>query len=155
MTKGQLNELEKAYNENAELRAEFAKKANTNHSLVEQMADLESENAELKRLRCCENCKNVNLQLHWQDNKEIDKQRMFKCGTCGNRRNWEYGGKTIGISETQQLTKAIEIIKDQKELLDTVLYGAETLSDFAQNTLRKAEQFLSEVENDSIRICDR
>ena len=45
-----------------------------------------------------------------------------------------------------QLTKAKEIIKDQKELLDRVLSGAETLSDFAQNTLRKAEQFIKEIE---------
>lgn len=47
----------------------------------------------------------------------------------------------------KRLTKAEEVIKDQKELLDRVLSGAETLSDFAQNTLHKAEQFLnSEVE---------
>ena len=45
-----------------------------------------------------------------------------------------------------QLTKAKEIIKDQKELLDRVLSGAETLSDFAQNTLHETEQFLKEVE---------
>ena len=31
-----------------ELRSELAKRADTNHSLVEQMADLESKNAELK-----------------------------------------------------------------------------------------------------------
>lgn len=36
--------------ENAELTEELTKKADTNHSLVEQMADLESENAELKRI---------------------------------------------------------------------------------------------------------
>lgn len=46
----------------------------------------------------------------------------------------------------RNLTKAKEIIKDQKELLDRVLSGAETLSNFAQNTLRKAEQFLKEIE---------
>ena len=45
-----------------------------------------------------------------------------------------------------KLIKAKEIIRDQKELLDRVLSGAETLSDFAQNTLRKAEQFLKEIE---------
>ena len=47
---------------------------------------------------------------------------------------------------SDQLTKAKEIIKDQKELLDRVLSGAETLSDFAQNTLLKAEQFLKDSE---------
>ena len=39
-------ELEK---ENAELKSELIKKADTNHSLVEQMAKLEKENAELKQ----------------------------------------------------------------------------------------------------------
>ena len=34
--------------ENKELKSELTKKADTNHSLVEQMADLENENAELK-----------------------------------------------------------------------------------------------------------
>lgn len=42
---GKITQLEK---ENAELKEELTKKAETNHSLVEQMADLESENAELK-----------------------------------------------------------------------------------------------------------
>ena len=48
--------------------------------------------------------------------------------------------------DEKQLTKAKEIIKNQKELLDRVLSGAETLSDFAQNTLHKAEQFLKEID---------
>lgn len=43
-----------------ELRDELVKKADTNHSLVEQMADLESENAELKaqieKMKCFKNC---------------------------------------------------------------------------------------------------
>ena len=119
MTKGQLNELEKAYNENAELRAKFAKKADSNHSPVEQMADLESENAELKSRDCCKSCEYANPK------SELIEQH---------------------IKDVQNLTKAIEIIKDQKELLDRVLCGAETLSNFAQNTLYKAEQFISEVE---------
>lgn len=53
-----ISELEK---ENAELKSELTKKADTNHSLIEQMADLESENAELKEKlehRNCVDCSN-------------------------------------------------------------------------------------------------
>lgn len=42
------NKIKELKKENAELKLELAKKADTNHSLVEQMADLESEIAELK-----------------------------------------------------------------------------------------------------------
>jgi len=44
-----------------------------------------------------------------------------------------------------EFAKAKDIIKDQKELLDRVLSGVETLSDFARNILREVEQFLKEV----------
>ncbi len=54
---------------------------------------------------------------------------------------------------SDQLTKAIDIIKDQNELLDRVLDGAETLSDFAQNILHKTEQFLREVNQDLNESC--
>lgn len=53
-------------------------------------------------------------------------------------------GANYGYSKGR--SEAKQIIKNQKELLDRVLSGAETLSDFAQNTLHKAEQFLKEVE---------
>lgn len=36
-------EFQRQYKENAELKSELTKKADTNHSLVEQMADLESD----------------------------------------------------------------------------------------------------------------
>ena len=54
--------------ENAELKSELTKKADTNHSLVEQMADLESKNAEL------------NDQL--AKAKEIIKQLMYASRDC-------------------------------------------------------------------------
>ena len=105
-------------------------------------AELEKENAELNKLRCCENCKNVNLQLHWRESKEIDKRRQFICGTCGNRKHWEYLGKTVGITETQQLTKAKKLLKDI-----TSSYGSTEVSE-AQFYLKikKAENFLKETE---------
>ena len=48
LIKMQDNEIEQLKKQNKELQEELTKKADTNHSLVEQMADLESENAELK-----------------------------------------------------------------------------------------------------------
>lgn len=97
---------------------------------------LEKENAELKRLRCCENCKNVSLQLHWKESKDIDERRQFVCGTCGNRKHWEYSGNTIGITETQQLTKAKEILK---MIVDYYPCYNKTITE-------QAEQFLKEIE---------
>ena len=63
-----------------ELETELTKKADTNHSLVEQMADLESENAELKRkyfnnITDCDWCDNYcNSQLNKA--KEIIKNLL-------------------------------------------------------------------------------
>ena len=51
IAKMQDNEIEQLKKQNKELKEELTKKADTNHSLVEQMADLESENAELKAFR--------------------------------------------------------------------------------------------------------
>ena len=109
------------------------------------IAELEKENAKLEKLRCCENCKNVNLQLHWRDNKEINEQRMFKCGNCRNRVNWEFGGKTIGISETQQLTHAKELLKKFKSEYekDGHFYA------WFENCMAEAEQFLKDSEPQS------
>lgn len=47
--KDAMSEAERVLKENAELKSELSKKADTNHSLVEQMAKLESKNAELKQ----------------------------------------------------------------------------------------------------------
>ena len=61
IAKMQDNEIEQLKKQNKELKEELTKKTDTNHSLVEQMADLESENAELKaqieKMKCCENCR--------------------------------------------------------------------------------------------------
>ena len=48
--------IENLEKENSEIKSELAKKADTNHSLVEQMAKLEEENAELKSEIGCETC---------------------------------------------------------------------------------------------------
>ncbi len=89
------------------------------NNMEKRIAELEKENAELKE-------KNNNLVAS-------SKTIISLSNGIENR-------------TMEQLTKAKGIIKDQKKLLDSVLAGAETLSDFAHNTLRKAEQFISEVE---------
>lgn len=119
-------------------------------TFVEYVQKLEKENAELKGLRCCENCKNVNLQLHWRESEEIDKRRQFVCGTCGNHKHWEYLGKTVGITETQQLTKAKEIIKKFSEFANNEIeYDPEhpqEHTDLWNKLCEQAEQFLKEIE---------
>ena len=104
------------------------------------IARLEKENAELKVLRCCENCKNVNLQLHWRESEEIDKRRQLVCGTCGNRKHWEYLGKTVGITETQQLSKAKDLIEDMYDKIPS------SHSDYYKDVMERARQFLKEIE---------
>lgn len=70
-------------------------------------------------------------------NDKIGEQ-MFDCAYCEDRFNANH--------KQYLLSQAIEVIKDQRELLDRVLSGAEWLSDFAQNTLNKADQFLKNIE---------
>lgn len=107
-----------------------------------RIEELEKVNAELNKLRCCENCKNVNLQLHWRESKKIDEMRQRVCGTCGNRKNWEYLGKTVEITETQQLTKAKEIIY---RLMDIINHDLKCFDTMAGGDIKqKAEQFLKE-----------
>lgn len=65
-------------------------------------------------------------------------EQMFDCAHCEDRFNANH--------RQYLLSQAIDVIKDQQELLDSVLSGAEFLSDFAQNTLNKAEQFLKNIE---------
>lgn len=63
------------------------------------------------------------------------------------RHGLSYRAYIAGAESRQpEIDKAKEIIKDQQELLDSVLSGAEYLSDFAQNTLRNAKQFLKDSE---------
>ena len=117
---------------------------------IQATLNLQKENEELKGLRCCENCKNVNLQLHWRESEEIDKRRQFVCGTCGNRKHWEYLGKIVGITETQQLTKAKEIIKKFSEFVNNEIeYDPEypqEHTDLWNGLCEQAEQFLKEIE---------
>lgn len=106
--------------ENAELKAELTKKADTNHSLVEQMADLESENAELKKLFAdCDTCK-----------------RTCDIGNCCKFGSAYLPDVEKVLNEQKQLTKAKEIIKKILSFFD----GEKT------GVFKQAEQFLSEVE---------
>ena len=131
-----------------QLREENKDLADCNSRLLSQAAaatkrviQQEKVNEELEVLRCCENCKNVNLQLHWRESEEIDKMRQFVCGTCGNRKHWEYLGKTVGITETQQLTKAKELLTKWVELFKPKV-GNIPPTPIQVDT----EQFLKEIE---------
>ena len=71
-----------------ELTSELAKKADTNHSLVEQMADLESENAELNdKLDNWVKCAELRL-ANWQKyEKQLTKAKeLIKLFV-----QWNYG----------------------------------------------------------------
>ena len=45
--------------------------------------------AQIEKMKSCENCGWYYLQQHWKESKEINESRMFHCGTCGNKRNWK------------------------------------------------------------------
>jgi hypothetical protein len=45
--------------------------------------------AQIEKMKCCENCGWYYLQQHWRESKKINESRMFHCGTCGNKRNWK------------------------------------------------------------------
>lgn len=51
-----------------------------------RIAELE---AQIEKMKCCENCGWYYLQQHWRESKEINESRMFHCGTCGNKKNWK------------------------------------------------------------------
>lgn len=102
-----------------ELKTELAKKADTNHSLVEQMAKLEEENAELKVLLDCKNC------------SELSEE---ECEVCAEASHFKCKGKA-------QLTKAVELLK-------WALHSDpehDNLVDF-DTKWKEAEQFLKEME---------
>ena len=109
LIKMQDNEIEQLKKQNKELQEELTKKADTNHSLVEQMADLESENAELK------------------EKLEIEQNA---------RGDWF--GKAV--TKDNQLTKAIELIKEMLSILPK-----ENIEGIYEIT-EEAEQFLRESE---------
>ena len=109
LIKMQDNEIEQLKKQNKELQEELTKKADTNYSLVEQMADLESENAELK------------------EKLEIEQNA---------RGDWF--GKAV--TKDNQLTKAIELIKEMLSILPK-----ENIEGIYEIT-EEAEQFLRESE---------
>ena len=109
LIKMQDNEIEQLKKQNKELQEELTKKADTNHSLVEQMADLESENAELK------------------EKLEIEQNA---------RGDWF--GKAV--TKDNQLTKAIELIKEMLSILPKE--NIECIYEITE----EAEQFIREVE---------
>jgi RNase P subunit RPR2 len=45
--------------------------------------------AQIEKMKCCENCRWYYLQQHWRESNEINESRMFHCGTCGNKKNWK------------------------------------------------------------------
>ena len=55
-------------------------------NLTDKVTELE---AQIEKMKCCENCGWYYLQQHWRESKEINESRMFHCGTCGNKRNWK------------------------------------------------------------------
>ena len=46
-------------------------------------------NAQIEKMKYCENCGWYYLQQHWRESEEINESRMFHCGTCGNKKNWK------------------------------------------------------------------
>lgn len=50
---------------------------------------IEELKAQIKKMKCCENCGWYYLQQHWRESEEMNKSRMFYCGTCGNKKNWK------------------------------------------------------------------
>lgn len=121
--KWEIKRMTNEVKENAELKSELTKKADTNHSLVEQMADLESENAELK--------KELN---NWKDEWQEQVQKAIDEG-------WERTQQTI------QLTKAKEIIGELNEGLDKLYLSGLSAKQiaFVEQLQDKAEQFLKEI----------
>lgn len=104
-------ELEK---ENEELKEELTKKADTNHSLVEQMSNLEMENAELKELKkkkeeieimtsFCKTCKKLHIDRLTKA-KEI-LQRVVKWATTETGKCEKFD---FILADTKQFLKEIE-----------------------------------------------
>lgn len=131
-----------------ELKSELTKKADTNHSLIEQMADLESKNAELKEKLEKETnhrIQNFNKAIEWKEkhrelkkeNAELKEQQF----TLRNERNTflaqneQYEKDLIDFNE--QLTKAKEIIKEVQGYIENIDDEGDELYD-------KIEQFLKE-----------
>ena len=111
--------------ENAELKAELAKKADTNHSLVEQMADLESKNAELKeKLEATEKARD-----YWKDSSFDWRHK------CTSRKPFR-----VAVKAQKQLTKAKELLE---ELYDCIPASS---ADYYKETLQKVADFLKGIE---------
>ena len=94
--------IENLEKENSEIKSELAKKADTNHSLVEQMADLESKNAELKSEKGCETCTKF-------DEVQLKTRKLLKCW-LGNFYNPKAFHLQIAelVEQSEQFLKEIE-----------------------------------------------
>lgn len=85
--------LEKLVKENAELQ----KKSDTNHSLVEQLADKDIEIAELKaqieKMKCCGNCKHNGSDEEIGENGDYTDYTCIQCDDFAIKENpfpnWE------------------------------------------------------------------
>lgn len=157
--------------QNEELTDELTKKADINHSLVEQMADLESENAELRKV--AEFQQSSNMNRHFENkklkeglavgstfnkalnsmNKNLEEERdkyrnmVFEL----QKENAELKEKYVKECEdvafvvtnyNKQLTKAKEIIRD----FISVAIDYIDKEDKNYSYIAEAEQFLNEVE---------
>ena len=101
-----------------ELKEQLTKKADTNHSLVEQMADLESKNAELKGL------KDVATLIRANNDTVVTLMQL------NNKL----------VSKSQQLTKATKLLTKWVELYKPKLEG------YPITTIQEqTEQFLKEI----------
>ena len=124
-----------------ELEKELTKKADTNHQLVEQMANLNEENAELKAkiygggYEAVITKKDADIILLEHSLKEQKELHKSVCDQLTHTH------RNLG----NQLTKAKELIKKLKALY---LYPVVTKDDVKRQDeiLAEAEQFLSEVE---------
>lgn len=126
------------------------KSADTNHSLVEQMAKLEEENAELKEhikadcIDCTDYIKNKRLE---KENTEL-RTKVTALENANRAMVKELDDMTSGglsvlenvVRNKEQLTKAIEIIKDMLRDIPNRMW-------YTDCVIKQAEQFLnSEVE---------
>ena len=130
------------------LKSELTKKIDTNHSLVEQMAKLEEENAELKDHLAEE----VELHLHAEEyNKSLEEENNKLLDVINNqdvkiadleKENAELKEKLNFRTQYYQGEKAKDQLTIAKDLIHQFLIQ-NPISDWLP---KKAEQFLQEVE---------
>lgn len=147
------------YNEIAELNYALAQKSDTNHQLVEQMAKLSEENAELK---CeCRRCvysdspcilsdygKDGNgICDHFKDVFDENAELKEQCSILADCNSCTSSCKTENLEMKKQLTKAKELL--ERLLITSCNSDVLNLLPNCSEVLRvrvEAEQFLNEVE---------